>query len=682
MKSTLKSSLLALVTIMLCACSQPNSNEGTNISAAKVDSVVKEFASTAPDAALAERGIRQCARLWRTQDGDEAEFESFVKENLETTAEAKQNLFEHLQAAFEVLYGNSNDATIRLQRPTVIAGNDPHNVDYIFSSYNAFSHMTEDLYENKIAFITVLNFPFYTLEEKNELGREWSRLEWGYARMGDIFKSRVPSEVNRKFAEVQAAGEAYIADYNIMMDHVLTEEGERIFPEGMCLLSHWNLRDELKADYADVPNANLKQEMIFKVMEHIVLQDIPLCVINSTEYDWKPYSNTVWKDGKQVDAEPENTRRYQYILDYFHAEQQMDKWSEMPTGIARNFEGSMEVPAEEIENLFVSLISSDEIKATSKVIAERLGRDLRPYDIWYDGFKSRSAISEDVLTAQTKALYPDAEAFHKQMPSMLRRLGFTAEDAEYIADKIMVEGARGSGHAWSAASRWQPSLLRTRLVDGGMDYKGYNIAVHEFGHNVEQTFDLYYVDNYMMNGIPNSALTETMAFIFQRRDLKLLGYDTKIDDNVTLDIFWGCYEVMGVALVDMYLWRWLYENPSANAEQLRDACVSIARDVWNKYYEPVLGEKDTPLLAIYSHMVNFPMYLPNYPYGHLVEYQLEAHLAQFAEPSAFAAELKRMYTRGRLTPKIWMEGATGEDVSVEPLLAAVNNILQKMVDKN
>ena len=33
--------------------------------------------------------------------------------------------------------------------------------------------------------------------------------------------------------------------------------------------------------------------------------------------------------------------------------------------------------------------------------------------------------------------------------------------------------------------------LRTRITDKGMNYKGYNIAVHEFGHNVEQTIDLY-----------------------------------------------------------------------------------------------------------------------------------------------------------------------------------------------
>ena len=58
-----------------------------------------------------------------------------------------------------------------------------------------------------------------------------------------------------------------------------------------------------------------------------------------------------------------------------------------------------------------------------------------------------------------------------------------------------------------------------------MDYKGYNIAVHEFGHNVEQTTSLYDVDYYLLNGVPNTAFTEALAFIFQSRDLYLLGIE-------------------------------------------------------------------------------------------------------------------------------------------------------------
>ncbi len=56
-----------------------------------------------------------------------------------------------------------------------------------------------------------------------------------------------------------------------------------------------------------------------------------------------------------------------------------------------------------------------------------------------------------------------------------------------------------------------------------MDYKGFNIAVHELGHNVEQTFSLYEVDSTLLQGVPNTAFTEALAFVFQARDLEVLG---------------------------------------------------------------------------------------------------------------------------------------------------------------
>jgi oligoendopeptidase F len=210
-----------------------------------------------------------------------------------------------------------------------------------------------------------------------------------------------------------------------------------------------------------------------------------------------------------------------------------------------------------------------------------------------------------------------------------------------------------------------------------MDYKGYNIAVHEFGHNVEQTIDLYQIDHYALRGVPNTGFTEALAFIFQKRDLQLLGYDQAIDDNTTLDIFWGLYEIMGVSLVDMRMWQWLYAHPDATAEELKSATISIAKEIWNLYYAPVLGEKDSPILACYSHMVNSPMYLPNYPLGHIVEFQLEKHFTKYKSPQEFAQEMKRIYQLGRLTPNQWMKQAVGSNLSIQPILDAVEKILKK-----
>lgn len=461
-----------------------------------------------------------------------------------------------------------------------------------------------------------------------------------------------------------------------MMGHLLTEDGRRLFPEDMVLLSHWNLRDEIKSNYAALPDAPEKQQMIQKVMEHIVCQTIPACVINNPGYDWKPFSNTVYKDGQIIDAPCEGAVRYEHLLATYTVEKKMDPYHpNMPTAIVRNFEGSMEVSAREIEDLFVNLVSSEQVEKVAAYIEKRLGRELQPYDIWYDGFKSRTSIPEDELTALTRKKYPHPDAFRADMPRMLQVLGFDGREAQTITSRIVVEPARGSGHAWGAVGRWEPSRLRTRIGPNGMDYKGYNIAVHEFGHNVEQTLSLYDVDHYMLNGVPNTAFTEALAFIFQKRDLQLLGYpEQKMDDNTVLDIFWGCYEIMGVALVDMYVWQWLYENPGADAQMLKQAVLEKARLVWNRYYEPVFGQPDCPLLGIYSHMINSPMYLPNYPFGHIIEFQLEAYFNDNVNKNGktLAGEIKRMFTRGNLVPQLWMEQAVGSRVSTDPLLRAVD----------
>ena len=679
MKHLFKTLLLSLLVIFV-SCKSADNSAKKFISDDTIKQTIEEIKKASPncDVKLLERGVNQAATLWKVEDGTQEEFKTLVVKNFAKTPAEKEQLFNRIAYILESLYGTSNQLSVDLQKPLHLAGPDPIEVDYLMGSYTPFSHLSDDLFENKFAFITIVNFPNFTLEEKNQLGKTWSRLEWAYARLGDIFTNRVPAELTAEKGVANGNSENYIAEYNIMMGHLLNEKGEKLFPEDMVLLSHWNLRDEIKSNYANIPNAHEKQEIIYKVMERIVDQTIPQEVINNAEYDWNPYTNKTFKGGKEVTLASEGARRYQLILDAYKVEKKIDPYTpSLPTGIQRNFEGGMEMSVEQLKELFTHLVSSEQVKQVGELIKSRLGRELRPYDIWYDGFKSRSTLSEDMLTAKTQAMYPNAEAFEKDLPRMLEALGFSKEDANYLAERIVVEGARGSGHAWGAQGKWEPARLRTRIVGNGMDYKGYNIAVHEFGHNVEQVLDLYKIDYYTLNGVPNTGFTEALAFIFQKRDLDLLGFKSERNDNTTLDIFWGLYEIMGVALVDMEVWQWLYDNPEATAEDLKNATLKIAKETWNKYYYPVLGTKDSPLLAIYSHMVNSPMYLPNYPLGHIIEYQLESHFAKFTNKQDFANEIKRIYTIGRLTPQLWMQQAVGENISTQPILDEISKIMSK-----
>jgi hypothetical protein len=340
--------------------------------------------------------------------------------------------------------------------------------------------------------------------------------------------------------------------------------------------------------------------------------------------------------------------------------------------VLRTFNEDLEIPITEIESLFTQLIESEEIKQIAKIISKRLGRDLRPYDIWYDGFKSRTSISANILNTQTQKRYPNASAFEKDIPRFLKDLGFSQEKSNEIASHIVVEAARGSGHARPCVGRQQPARLRTRISEIGMDYKGYNIAIHEFGHNVEEVISLYDMDYYTLAGIPNTGFTEASAFIFQKRDLQLLNNEkeTSSTPDQILDMIWGMYEIMGVSLVDIRMWQWLYDHPTATAASLREAVIAIAADVWNQYYAPILGEQDSPLLAIYSHMIGYALYLPAYPIGNIVQYQLEAHLSQYTTPEEWANEYTRIYQQGCLTPNVWMQGAVGQPISIKPLLEA------------
>src|SRR5919206_952281 len=127
--------------------------------------------------------------------------------------------------------------------------------------------------------------------------------------------------------------------------------------------------------------------------------------------------------------------------------------------------------------------------------------------------------------------------------------------------------------------------LRTRVAKDGMDYKGFNIAVHELGHNVEQVFSLYEVDHTLLQGVPNSAFTEALAFVFQARDLELLGLAKPSADRERMRVlndFWQTWEIAGVALVDIAAWHWMYDHPNATPTELREAVVQIAKDTWNK----------------------------------------------------------------------------------------------------
>ena len=636
-----------------------------------------------------QRGLDQVASFWRADDGDRGAFEAFVRRHFAGDEVALDMMFARFETLLEQLDGHSLEILLAFREQSDLDLGPIMPYDEIFAAYDPFAHLNDDFFANKLAFVVLLNFPVTTLAQRLDEGESWSRSEWARARLADRYAKRVPAAVQQAVSRAGAAADQYIAEYNIFMHHLLTEDGDRLFPAGMKLLSHWNLRDEIKANYSAADDLGLaRQRMTQRVMERIVDQTIPAVVIDNPHVDWNPYSNEVRAAAVSdvdepapanlaISNAPEPDTRYEVLLGTFQAARQVDPYSPTaPTHIQRSFDEGREIPEERVVAMFEAVLSSDLLERTARLIEARLGRPVEPFDIWYSGFKSSGKYTQAELDEITKKRYPTAAAYERDMPNLLVGLGFAEDRAREIAANIVVEPARGSGHAWGAAMRDAKTHLRTRVGPDGMDYKGFNIAVHEMGHNVEQTISLNDIDHYMLQGVPNTAFTEALAFVFQARDLELLGLASPSEETRalgTLDDFWGTAEIAAVALVDIGVWHWMYDNPDATPAELKAATLRISKDVWNRYFAPVFGIEDVTLLGIYSHMIHSFLYLPNYPVGGMIAHQIEEQIARSGD---LGAEFERMCLAGNIAPDLWMKNATGSPVGPDALLKATAAALE------
>jgi hypothetical protein len=626
-----------------------------------------------------ERGVRQVATLWREEDGSASEFETFCTTYF-IADKAKLDLaLARFERMFEALYGHEVALTRTLREPIDLDIGENIELDLLIAALDPFDHAQEDAFKTKVAFVALLNFPAYSPRDLEAKAMSLTRKEWAQIRLGQAYALRIPGEVKQKETKVAVEAGNYIDNYNIHIQRLRLPSGERPFPSGSKLISHWGLRDHIKALYHDAKK-NLDEQMLLqKVMERVILQEIPQSVINSDEVEWDPLSNQVFKDGKrarELEARERDTR-YEHILAWFKVEREIDRFAPLyPTYMSRQFDRVREIPEDKVEALLRSVLEDPVGKEVAGLIRKRLGRGLKPFDIWFDGFKARGEYGEEALNKEVSRRFPSLDMFKQSLSDVLMKLGFSEEMAHFLAERIEVDPARGAGHAMGAGMRTDKAHLRTRVPKGGMDYKGFNIAMHELGHTVEQTFSLYKIDYVLLSGVPNTAFTEAMAFLFQDRDLDVLGLADKAEASEALkvlDKFWMTREIAGVALVDMLMWRWLYEHEGATAQELKEAVVSIAKDIWNTYYAPVMNtERDSPLLAVYSHMVAYALYLPDYPLGHIIEFQIGKNLTK----EGFGREMERMCVQGRIMPEAWMIGAVGQGLSTAPMLDATRQAVQ------
>jgi hypothetical protein len=646
----------------------------------------------ARDADRIRRGVRQVAERWWPEDGSAEDLASFCEESWLPDEDARARCFARLEEALEQVDGHLHEIHRELSRPTELDTGPITPVDLLLQRVDLAAHVDHDLFRTRVAFHALLQFPVHTLEERLREGPRWTREEWARSRMMDRFAERIPPPILQGISRALRTADLYIAEYNISMGSLVDTDGSRPFPEGLRLISHWGLRDELRSHYGTGTEGLRKQRLIRTVMERIVRQEIPAEIRNSDGIPWCPETNAISRNGGTPTApegrepegrepegrEPEGREpdtRYAHLLSVFHALRAADPYTPTaPTFIRRRFEQGREIPEDEAERLIRSVLEAPEVDELARSIASRLGRDLEPFDIWYAGYMPRASRPAEELDRVVRERYPTSDDLQRALPRLLEALGFTPDRSAWLAERIVVDAARGAGHALGAARRGDRSHLRTR-ASGGMTFQSFDTAAHELGHCVEQVFSLDAMDHWSMSGVPNTAFTEAFAFTFQDRGLELLGYPASGEEERrrdALEALWSTFEIGGVSLVDMRVWRWMYANPDATPAALREAVVGIARGVWNEFLAPRFGVRDVELLAIYSHIIESALYTPDYTLGRIIAFQIAPRLRS----GDFGAEVERMTRLGRLTPDAWMRAATGGGLSAEPLLEAARDALR------
>jgi hypothetical protein len=77
-------------------------------------------------------------------------------------------------------------------------------------------------------------------------------------------------------------------------------------------------------------------------------------------------------------------------------------------------------------------------------------------------------------------------------------------------------------------------------------------------------------------------------------------------------------------------------------------------------------------------MINSGLYLPNYPLGHIMSFQV----GEYLDKNGLAKEMERLCRIGQVTPSEWMRLAVGSGISPRPIIDAAGESVKKIAGKN
>jgi hypothetical protein len=598
-----------------------------------------------------QRGLAQAARFWQAGDGGADMFEAFVRDQFAGTQAALDALFVRLE---EIPPGppdrlpgfpaGAPGAGPGLPVEPLLAPLDPDT---------AASLRAQEGFRSKLGFAILLNFPLTTLEERSVRGEAWNGRQWAEAWLAAPYLRRAPVPVERGGAWAAAAAGLRLAGWRVSPGRLL--DGRRgPFPAGAPALAAADLPAAIRAGYRAGRAGLRRQRTLQKVLERLAEDAAPSGVGSAEGPGWDP-SRPPAAGGTAPETEDDRPGwRSRALLGVFRAERQLDPYSPAaPTRLDRSFREERQLPETRVRALLEAVCGSPQVARAARVIRRRLGRPLEPFDLWYDGF--RRGPEPDGLVRRR---WPDPAGYRADRPELLAGLGFPADQGTWLLAGCdgrpapvlsgVPPGARGpEGRDWLAALKGDGLWLANRL------------AARSAGSP-------------LLAGVPGPACATALARVFRARTLARL--DPAGTGERALEALWSTFRSAGTALVDLAVWHWLYDHPEAGADQLRQAVPALAREVWNRHYASLLGQRDATLLAAAPRLVDGRLGLADPPLGRIIAAQVEARLDR---PGAEAAELTRMAGLGRRGTDLWVQLATGAPLGPEALLAAAEKGLQQ-----
>ena len=614
--------------------------------------------------AAIEAGVRRVSERWSDKDGDAKAFEEFCTKHFVSDPVQRVRLLARLEKALEQIDGHLYEMRRTLRRHHDLRGDEFPGVDDILAQFDPSPDLTEQLYKQKIAHLCLLNFPRPTLATMLAAGAAWDDAGWAATRVAQHFGPRIPVDLADRARRTSFESGKFVSHFHVPVGGMVDANGKRWFEADRKLIAHWLVREEIKAGYGD-PDGLAKQRALSWVMARHIDGTIPKRVMSGEEKrDWNPEKNTVAGGdcGELLGLE-----RYEHWIANFRMAREFDPlYPDEPTAIARKFALEREMPESEVEQLMTDLLDAPVRKDLAAFVSRKLGRALEPFDIYFDDVVEAKPATE--MNAAVRKRFANVKELEAKLPEVLRELGFRGPDADFLGSRIKVEVCKGAGHAMRPYLEGYGAWLRTSSLDAELGWDGFDTAMHELGHNLEQLCSTYFVSRPALRGVPNTACTEAFAFLYQSLAKRVLGLEdaAEADRQFAVDsvaTMLSACQIAGPSLLELRAWRWLYANPTATPAALREEVLRIAADLWTRFYERDFGKDSYRILAAYQHMIAHPLYLPDYTLGHMMSHQIRSYM----RGKDLAGETKRITSLGCLTPDLWMRRAVGAPVSPEPL---------------